>query len=151
MTHLSIGVIIYPEGLSVRHPKGARSIGIGHPRSGDRCTKTLPYPLDPLWVAEQSLQRPRQGVALTSQAISATPWRGRISFLHPLPRSSALRASTCGLKNDDPSGAAPLRDRQAVAAGEGSTTGNSLMGYEVLRKGAKKTSRGRRVRTRLAA
>ena len=63
LTHLSIGVIIYLEGLSVRHPKGARSIGIGHPRSGDRCTKTLPYPLDPLWVAEQSLQRPRQGVA----------------------------------------------------------------------------------------
>ncbi len=63
MTHLSIGVIINLEGLSVRHPKGARSIGIGHPRSGDRCTKTLPYPLDPLWVAEQSLQRPRQGVA----------------------------------------------------------------------------------------
>ena len=63
VTHLSTGVIIYQEGLSVRHPKGARSIGIGHPRSGDRCTKTLPYPLDPLWVAEQSLQRPRQGVA----------------------------------------------------------------------------------------
>ena len=32
---MSIGVIIYLEGLSVRHPKGARSIGIGHPRSGD--------------------------------------------------------------------------------------------------------------------
>ncbi|WP_211204672.1 hypothetical protein, partial [Porphyromonas bennonis] len=45
--------------------------------SGDRCTKTLPYPLDPLWVAEQSLQRPRQGVALTRLAMSATPWRGR--------------------------------------------------------------------------
>ena len=30
-------------------------------------------PLDPLWVAEQSLQRPRQGVAHTSQSISATP------------------------------------------------------------------------------
>ena len=53
MTHLSIGVIIYIEGLSVRHPKGARSIGIGHPRSGDRCTKTLHDPLDPLWVAEK--------------------------------------------------------------------------------------------------
>ena len=77
VTHLSIGEIIYIEGLSVRHPKGARSIGIGHPRSGDRCTKPLPYPLDPLWVAEQSLQRSRQGVAHTIQAISATPWRGR--------------------------------------------------------------------------
>ena len=32
---------------------GARSIGIGHPRSGDRCTAPLPYPLDPLRVAEQ--------------------------------------------------------------------------------------------------
>ena len=39
--------------------------------------KDTSIPLDPLWVAEQSLQRPRQGVALTSQAISATPWRGR--------------------------------------------------------------------------
>ena len=29
------------------------SIGIGHPQSGDRCTETRPYPLDPLWVAEQ--------------------------------------------------------------------------------------------------
>ncbi|WP_296158633.1 hypothetical protein, partial [uncultured Porphyromonas sp.] len=38
---------------SGRHPKGARSIGIGHPRSGDRCAEALPYPFDPLWVAEQ--------------------------------------------------------------------------------------------------
>ena len=103
VTHLSIGVIIYLEGLSVRHPKGARSIGIGHPRSGDRCTKALPYPLDPLWVAEQSLQRPRQGVAHTSQSISATPWRGRISLPgSSFPRSSALRASTRGLRNGHP-------------------------------------------------
>ena len=39
------------------------------------------------------------------------------------PGSSALRASTPGLKSDDPSGALPLRDRQAVAAGEGSVKG----------------------------
>ena len=32
---MSIGVIIYPGGSSERHPKGARSIGIGHLRSGD--------------------------------------------------------------------------------------------------------------------
>ena len=57
-THLSIGVIIYPGGSSVRHPKGARSIGIGHPRSGDRCTVTRPYPLDPLRVAEQKSSFP---------------------------------------------------------------------------------------------
>ena len=96
MTHLSIGVIIYLEGLSGRHPKGARSIGIGHPRSGDRCTKTLPYHLDPLWVAEQSLQRPRQGVAHTSQSISATPWRGRDCLLCPVHGSSGLRPLTRG-------------------------------------------------------
>ena len=97
VTHLSIGVIIYLEGLSVRHPKGARSIGIGHPRSGDRCTKTLPYPLDPLGVAEQSLQRPRQGVALVeSRAISATPWRGRDRLRCLIHGSSGLRPSTRG-------------------------------------------------------
>ena len=44
---------------------------------------------------------------------SATPWRGRISFLRSsFPGSSALRASTPGLKAGDPSGASPLRDRQ---------------------------------------
>ena len=80
---------IFQRSLSVRHPKGARSIGIGHPRSGDRCTKTLPYPLDPLWVAEQSLQRPRQCVAHTSLSISATPWRGR--GIACIARSTGLR------------------------------------------------------------
>ena len=37
----------------MRHPKGARSIGIGHPRSGDRCADTRLNPLDPLRVAEK--------------------------------------------------------------------------------------------------
>ena len=27
---------------------------IGHPRSGDRCTASHPYPFDPLWVAEHT-------------------------------------------------------------------------------------------------
>ena len=88
VTHLSIGEIIYIEGLSVRHPKGARSIGIGHPRSGDRCTKTLPYPLDPLWVAEQSLQRPRKGVAGSlampaPRVVGATPLDPGLKSGHP--------------------------------------------------------------------
>ena len=55
---MSIGVIIYPGGSVVRHPKGARSIGIGHPRSGDRCTETRRYPLDPLRVDEQKSSFP---------------------------------------------------------------------------------------------
>ena len=38
------------------------------------------------------------------------------------PGSSALRASTPGLKSDDPSGASPLRDRQAIATGRGSVS-----------------------------
>ena len=44
------------------------SIGIGHPQSGDRCTEAHPYPLAPLWVAEQSPQRPRKGGALLGEA-----------------------------------------------------------------------------------
>ena len=39
--------------------------------------KDLPYPLDPLWVAEQSLQRPRQGVALSSLPGECTSFAGR--------------------------------------------------------------------------
>ena len=34
-------------------------------------------------------------------------------MIYRFPGSSALRASTPGLKDDDPSGATPLRDRQA--------------------------------------
>ena len=61
-------------------------IGIGHPRSGDRCAEARPYPFDSLWVAEQSLQRPRQGVAHTSQPISATPYGVAGSLAMPDPR-----------------------------------------------------------------
>ena len=43
-----------------------------------------------------------------------------IMMINRFPGSSALRASTPGLKSGDPSGASPLRDRQAVAAGRGS-------------------------------
>lgn len=39
------------------------------------------------------------------------------------PGSSALRASTPGLKSDDPSGASPLRDRPTIAVGEESVDG----------------------------
>ena len=42
----------------MRHPKGARSIGIGHPRSGDRCANTRLNPIDPLRVAEQAFPFP---------------------------------------------------------------------------------------------
>ena len=35
-------------------------------------------------------------------------------MIYRFPGSSALRASTPGLKDDDPSGAPPLRDRQAA-------------------------------------
>ena len=102
VTHLSIGVIIYLEGLSVRHPKGACSIGIGHPRSGDRCTKALPYPLDPLWVADQSLQRPRQGVAHTSHYISATLYGVAGSLAVPDPRVVGATPLDPGLKSGYP-------------------------------------------------
>ena len=35
-------------GASGKHPKGARFIGIGHPRRGDRCTEPRPYPSTPI-------------------------------------------------------------------------------------------------------
>ena len=63
------------------------------------------------------------GSALPSDPARVSHWLtdwyvrhpGGVVYLswHPLPRSSALRASTRWLKNDDPSGAAPLRDRPA--------------------------------------
>ena len=62
-------------GSSVRHPKGARSIGIGHPRSGDRCAETRPYPLDPVWVAEQKAPLPARVSHSPERLDSATPWR----------------------------------------------------------------------------
>ena len=70
-------------------------------------------PDDP-WIRHRKRSRPRQGVApAAAYSSSATPWRGRISFPRSsFPGSSALRASTPGLRSDDPSGASPLRDRQ---------------------------------------
>ena len=64
----------------MRHPKGARSIGIGHPRSGDRCAKTRPCPLDPLRIAEQKFPfqtDPARASHSPERLDSATPLRGR--------------------------------------------------------------------------
>ena len=61
---------------------GARSIGIGHPRSGDRCTAPIPFPLDP---ARASPSR---------ESPSRRPARGRGLLGMAIHRSSALRAST---------------------------------------------------------
>ena len=69
-------------------------------------------PEDP-WIRRSKRSRPCQGVALSAYSSSEAPWRGRISLSgSSFPGSSALRASTPGLKSDDPSGATPLRDRQ---------------------------------------
>ena len=77
-------------------------------------------PEDP-WIRRSKRSRPCQGVALSAYSFSAAPWRGRISLSgSSFPGFSALRASTAGLKSDDPSGDLPLRDRQAVAVGLGS-------------------------------
>ena len=92
---MSIGVIIYLEGLSVRHPKGARSIGIGHPRSGDRCTMTLPYPLDPLRVTgkEDFCSATRKG----SRGINHALYIGLRHYVaRPMPMERAsLRMPVC--------------------------------------------------------
>ena len=77
------------------HPdRGARSIGIGHPRSGDRCTEHQPTTSTPCGSPSTHLQCRR-------------PTRGRgmmCTFIH---RSSALRAST------DAYGASILRMRES--------------------------------------
>ena len=79
MTHLSIGVIKYQGGSSVRHPKGARSIGIGHRFSDDRCTEPHPYPSTPCGSPSRNslFWRPAKGVHSPGRLDSATPWRGR--------------------------------------------------------------------------
>ena len=73
----------------MRHPKGARSIGIGHPRSGDRCADTYLDPLDPLRVAVQIFPFPAPPLRSShspGKLDSAIPLRGRGSRLRcPLP------------------------------------------------------------------
>ena len=69
----------------MRHPMGARSIGIGHPRSGDRCANTRLNSLDPLRVAEQIFpyRRPLWASHSPGKLDSATPCRGAsITTLH---------------------------------------------------------------------
>ena len=69
VTHLGIRVIIYQGGSSGRHPKGARSIGIGHPLRGDRCADTHFDPLDPMGSPSRNppFRRPCEGVALVRE------------------------------------------------------------------------------------
>ena len=61
---------------------GARSIGIGHPQSGDRCTAPIPFPLDP-----DRASPGREPPSRRPQGVEAY-W---VWLIH---RSSALRAST---------------------------------------------------------
>ena len=76
------------------HPdRGARSIGIGHPRSGDRCTEPQPTTSTPCGSPSTHLQCRR-------------PARGRGMMCTLIHRSSALRAST------DAYGACILRMRE---------------------------------------
>ncbi len=53
---------------------GARSIGIGHPRSGDRCTAPIPFPLDPDRASpdrEPPSRRPARGRGLLGMAYTS--------------------------------------------------------------------------------
>jgi len=68
--------------------QGARSIGIGHPRSGDRCVATHPYHLDPLRVAEQTSlpSATRKGSCRFSQSL----YIGLRHYVaRPMPRERA--------------------------------------------------------------
>ena len=127
MTHLSITEAIHLIARSV-----VRSTPCGCPLPGHVVEGRGPE--DP-WIRHRKRHCDPARVShwLHDSLISATPWRGRISFLHPLPRSSALRASTRGLWSDDPSGALPLRDLQAGASGEGwSMRWHSSIDYHFL-------------------
>ena len=76
-------------------------------------------------------RRPRESIALFNSSTPPGVARNndRQRERHPIgvvyirriagnPGSSALRASTAGLKSDDPSGVSPLRDRQAGVSGD---------------------------------
>ena len=89
-------------GSSVRHPKGARSIGIGHRFADDRCTETRSYPLDPLRVAEQksSFSATRKGSRSNAYAYTSVAVQSR-RLIPPLM-----------LPPTDPAGAKPRRDHR---------------------------------------
>ena len=88
---------ILKRSLSVRHPKGARSIGIGHPRSGDRCTKTLPLPPRPLVGRRAELSATPPGCRTYLSVIQCDTLAGSRDCLHcPVHGSSGLRPSTRG-------------------------------------------------------
>ena len=90
----------------------------GHPDRGARRLARMSRgaaPKTPGYQRVPLTPRPRHGVALIAGMCDTLA--GSISFpASSFPGSSALRASTPGLKSDDPSGASPLRDRQARGA-----------------------------------
>ena len=108
LTQLSTGVIIYLEGLSVRHPKGARSIGIGHPRSGDRCTKTLPYPSTPCGSPSRAFSDPARVSHIPVSQSVRHPNGVAGSLAMPDPRVVGATPLDPGLKSGHPCRGAPF-------------------------------------------
>ena len=97
-------------GRTARHPgRGARCL--------DRVSRRGASPdEDPGIVRWGKSSRPRKDVALSSLLGECDTLAGSYLYMmiNRFPESSALRASTSGLKSGDPSGASPLRDRQSV-------------------------------------
>ena len=65
-------------------------------------------------------------------------------MIYRFPGSSALRASTPGLKDDDPSGATPLRDRQAGSSLSESGSEAPRQGCSVFSPGVEEGRKPRR-------
>ena len=111
----SVKLAIFPERIKKRAPSGRA--GRWHPDRGA------------FFVARWSEGRSPDDpwfpmVCLSPDPARVSHWLPNRKVRHPIgvvyskigprfPGSSALRASTTGLKSDDPSGALPLRDRQA--------------------------------------
>ena len=79
----------------------SRSIGIGHPRSGDRCANTRLNPLDPLRVAEQKFPfpAPPSGRRIPQASLIVRCPNGFEDCLRcPVHGSSGLHPSTSGYK-----------------------------------------------------
>ncbi len=91
----------------MRHPKGARPIGIGHQRSGNRCAETSAYPLDPLG-RRAEIPNPGDPAGASrisgSQAPGATPLQGRGRLGCLIHGSSGLRLSTTCQRSWHPQG-----------------------------------------------
>ena len=139
---MSIGVIIYLEGLSVRHPKGARSIGTA-PSAPSDLTDQAPRSSDPSDLSDMSDRASPCPIRQCARRRGGTPWGA--SFLATGRRGVAptTRGSDIVIDPATPPGCRTIKLAQGVRHPDGVEVKRSVCPQVIAAVAARPVARKR--------